>query len=343
MDDFDVRGNERWCREVLSESGTFHAACVYKTRHTAGVKLNKKGQSVGRSIARLESLLHAELNGGFLVDPAETRRVVPTDAGKLFWKYCEDMAALRIRLQRDLLKMQRGSEIRVATTQYAWQAYGGELEKAYRAVRPDGTLNPGGDFWEQDRVWEEIEARVMDGSADIGIYSFPPSRRKEFPAADLSQIDLIEEEFVLVLGKGLAKLVKGEKTSLYELSQLIPNLPKILHYRRDLGFDRTDLIEDYLRRDRVLARYGERADWLDGFGSILEIKDKIIKDGGISFLPWPTVAQEHKEHKLKAYPLHLHMRPRVIKLIYRSHNCRSSVSDFIGGAKNLTGARRFSA
>ncbi len=340
MDDFDVRENEQWCREVMPESGTFHAACIYKTRHTAGVKLNKKGQSVGRSITRLESLLHEELNGGFLVDPAETRKVVPTDAGKLFLKYCEDVAALRIKLQRDMIKMQRGSEIRVATTQYAWQAYGAELEKAYKAIRPDGVLNPGGNFWEQDRVWEEIEARVIDGSADIGIYSFPPSRRKEFPA-ELGLIDLIEEEFVLVLGKGLAKLVKGDRVSLFELSQLVPALPKILHYRRDLGFDRTDLIEDYLRRDRVLPRYGEKAAWLEGFGSILEIKDKIVKEGGISFLPWPTVAQEHKEHKLKAYPLQLFMRPRVIKIIYRPHNCRTSVQDFIDAARNLAGARKF--
>jgi DNA-binding transcriptional LysR family regulator len=334
----DVRSNERFCREILSELATFQAACFHKTRSLAGTKLDKKGQSVGRAIARLEAVLKTELNGGYLVDPKEPRSVEPTDAGQLLLDFFEDVLARKDRLVSDLNSLQRGSVIRVATTSYAWLAYEKELVSAYKALRSDGVLDPGGNFWEQDRVWEDIENEVLQGRADVGIYSFPPSRRREFPAG-LAMLNWIDEDFVLVVPKSIAKQVRRERISLQELAQILPKLPPVVHYRRSLGFDRTDLIEDYLRRQRVLSRY--EGDWLMGVNTIAEIKDTLVKRDGISFLPWPTVAQEHKSGQLTAYALMHSMRPRGIKIIYRPHNCRGAVNDFIKAAKGLGPRRRF--
>jgi DNA-binding transcriptional LysR family regulator len=338
MNTSDIRTNDRFFREILPELPTFHAACLYKTRAQAGAKLDKEGQTVGRSIAKLEALLKEPLNGGFLVDPKEQRRVEPTDAGNLLLKFFEDIAVRKGALMRELATLQHGSDIRVATTSYAWLSYESELVTAYQALRKDGSLNPGGNFWEQDRVWEDIEAEVLQGTADVGLYSFPPSRRREFPEG-LEQLNWVEEEFVLVVPKTIARQVRRERVSVRELSQILPKLPQVVHYRRSLGFDRTDLIEDYLRRQRVLPRY--EGDWLFGVNTIAEIKETLVRKGGISFLPWPAVAQEHKSGLLTAYPLTQRMRPRAIKIIYRLHNCRSAVSDFIRAAKSLAGARRF--
>jgi len=342
MDDFDIRDYDRWCREVMPELATFEAACKHETRQMAGKKIAKKGQSIGRSITRLESLLQEPLNGGFLVDPQVKRKVKPTDAGKLFLRYCERLRMIRSELLQEMATLQRGSEIRVATTQYAWSAYGRDLEREYRRIRPEGILSTGGNFWEQDRVWHEIETEVLEGRADIGIYSFPPSRRGQFPA-ELKLMNWIEEEFVLVLPKSLAKLVRRDRLSIRELMTLVPQTPKVLHYRRELGFDRTDIIEDFLRSQGVLPRF--EGEWLQGFGSILEIKDQLKREAGISFLPWPTVAEEHEKHQLKAFPLprmpEAAMRPRVVRIIYRPHNCRGAVNDFLKAAELLGYPRHF--
>ncbi|HTV56940.1 MAG TPA: LysR family transcriptional regulator [Terriglobia bacterium] len=338
MSDFEARKNERWCRDVLAELGTFHAACVYKTRRLAGTKLGKEGQSVGRSIARLESLLKDALNGGFLIDPSEERKVIPTDAGKVLELYCEELIAARARLLSRFADLQQSTRLRIATTHYAWMAYGSELQRVYRQACPDGVLDHGDNFWQQDRVWNEIEARVLQGLADVGIYSFPPTRAKEVPE-DLEVVNWIDEEFVLVFSKDLARLVKRDQISILDFSLLVPFLPKVVHYKRELNFDRTDLIEEYLRRQRVLPRFD--GDWLSGVDTIEEMKATLLKGGAISLLPWPTVAEEHLQGRLKAYPLNLPMRPRVIRLLFRRHNCRRSVTTFLNAAATIGGARRF--
>lgn len=339
MSIMEIRSNDRFFREILPELPAFHAACFYKTRAEAGTRLDKEGQTVGRSISKLEMLLKEPLSGGFLVDPKEQRKVEPTDAGNLLSQFYEDVVARKDALITQLTTLQRSSEIRVATTSYAWLAYELDLVAAYQALRPDGALNPGGNFWEQDRVWEEIETEVLQGHADVGLYSFPPSRRREFPDG-LDLINWVEEEFVLVVPKTIARQVKRDRISVRELSQILPQMPQVVHYRRDLGFDRTDLIEDYLRRQRVLSKYD--GDWLLGVNTIAEIKETLFRKGGISFLPWPAVTQEHNAGMLTAYPLTQRgMRPRAMKIIYRPHNCRNAVTDFIRAAKSLGRSRRF--
>jgi DNA-binding transcriptional LysR family regulator len=332
MAEFDDRQFEHWCREVTPELATFYAACKYKTRAMAGKKLGKDGQNVGRSITRLDGLLNDLLSGASLVSSEEPRKVIPTDAGKALLRYCEESSAAHLRLVDNLTQLQRSSEIRAATTHYAWLAYGDGLVRAYKQRRPDGVVNFGGKFYGQDRVWDEIEREVLEGRADIGVYSFPPSRQRLFPK-DLSLLNWIEEEIVLVLPRELAKKVKGSNISIYELSLLLPALPPVVHYSRSLGFDRTDTIEDYLRSHRVLKRF--EGDWLLGVNSIAEIKDTLKQKGGISFLPWPTVAEDHKKGTLTAYRLNAPMRARVIKIISRLHNSRGAVQDFIAAATTL--------
>jgi DNA-binding transcriptional LysR family regulator len=329
---------ERWCRDVSPELATFYAACFYKTRKMAGNKLDKEGQSVGRSITRLETLLKEALGGGFLVDPEEQRSVEVTDAGDALLAYCREMESARASLMKKLKDMQSGSRLNVAITHYAWITYMAPLEEAYRLCRQDGALDVGNKVYGQDRVWEEIEQEVLEGRADIGVYSFPPSRTKELPA-DLSLMDWMEEEFVFVVPRDLARKIGRDRVSVHEVSEILPFLPRVVHYDRSLGFDRTDLIKDYLRRQRVLDRF--EGDWLLGVNTIAQIKETLIRKGGISFLPWPTVQQEHKEGVLKAYRLNAPMRNRSLKIISRLHNCRGAVTDFCRAADSIREVKRF--
>ncbi len=330
---------ERWCREVLPELGTFQAACHFQTRLMAGARLQKEGPTIGRSLKRLnEGLLQEFLGGGSLFDKEEQRGVQPTDAGRAVLEYGEQVYALRAALLEKLTALQSGSGVRVAMTHYAWLTYNTALETAYRKVRSDGTIHNSDKFYEQDRVWEEVEQEVLGGRADIGVYSFPPSRLKQF-APELSLIDWMEEEFVLVLPRELARKIKSPWKTIYDLSQLLPILPRVVHYRRSLGFDRTLIIHDYLRQQGVMPRFN--GEWLLGVNTIAEIKETLLSKEGMSFLPWQSVEQECNKGALFAYKLYPPMRPRTIKIISRLHNARPAVKDFLDAAKSLSKVMEF--
>jgi len=331
--DLDVREFEQWCRRVLPEMATFQAACEFKTRRRAGDKLGKEGQNVGKSIVRLEAFLKDYLAGGTFIDHNEPRLVSPTEAGEALLTSCHELAAIRARLLETLTRLQRGSEVRLAMTHYAWLAYGSSLEAAYKKRRPNGTVNFGNEFYGQDRVWEDIERVVQDGRADLGVYSFPPTRSKLVPR-DLIVRNWIEEEIVLVMPPGL---VRTSKASI-ALSSL-PHLPRVVHYSRSLNFDRTDTIQQYLKSQKVLHRY--KGDWLLGVNTIAEMKDTLRHKGGMSFLPWPTVEHEYRQGILQVFRLNPPMRPRVIKIICRLHTSRGAIRDFLKAAATLEGRRNF--
>jgi DNA-binding transcriptional LysR family regulator len=326
--DIDVRAFEQWCRHVLPELATFYAACIHKNRRKAGDKLGKQGQNVGKSIIRLEALLKDFLGGGSLIDHNEPRHVVTTEAGEELFRYCQEQAASRARVIDYLIRLQRGSEVRLAMTHYAWMAYGNALEAAYKKRRPDGIVNFGDKFYGQDKVWHDIEQEVVRGNADIGVYSFPPSRRKEFPSKDLSLRNWIEEEIVLVVPNGFVKTAK----STISLASL-PSFPRVVHYARSLDFDRTDTIENYLKQQNVRSRFA--GDWLLGVNTISEIKDTLLHKGGMSFLPWPTVQKEYREGALDVFRLNPPMRPRVMRIICRLHTSRGAIRDFLRSAETL--------
>jgi DNA-binding transcriptional LysR family regulator len=333
MKEIDVRGFEQWARNVLPELATYHAACTYKNRTKAATKLGKDPSSVSKALTRLQELLEEYLGGGSLIDRGEPRKVCPTEAGEELLRYAEEVRAARTRLLERLNYLQRGAEIRLAMTHYAWLAYDRVLETAYMQRRLDGELNFGDKFYSQDRVWEDIEREVLEGNADVGVYSFPPSRARQV-SPDLAITDWMKEEIVLVLPASAMRL-----PSHTVVPADLPIGERVVHYRRALEFDRTDAIEAYLKKADRLKTYS--GDWLLGVNTIAEMKETLLEKGGMSFLPWPAVEREHKAGILRAYKLAEPMRPRTIKMICRLHTSRKAVADFIQAAGTLAGERNF--
>jgi DNA-binding transcriptional LysR family regulator len=335
MTDEQIREFERWCRDTMPELARFYAACFFKNRRKAGGAVGREGLNVGRSIIHLEKLLGGVLQGGSLIDHKEPRKVHPTEAGEELLRYCEQMESMRLQLLQNLDRLQRGSEIRIAMTHSAWLAYFGALETAYKQRRPEGALNYGEKFFRQDKVWTEIEQEVLDGRADVGVYSFPPSRRREMHP-DLAVQNWIREEIVLVLPESPDN-PKGDTLSLNDLSIL----RKVVHYSRSLKFDRTDTIEKYLRQQGTLKRFAGK-EWLLGVNSIAEMIQTLREQRSfMSFLPWPTVEQDHRCGALRAYRLNSPMRPRLMTIICRLHTDRRAVADFLKAAASLQGTRNF--
>jgi len=334
---FDVRRFDWFCREIMPEVATFLTVANLGNRSQAAIKLGKTGPTIGKSLTRLEEALRGELNGGFLIDHDEPRKVEPTDAGNLLKEFCRKLEAESDLFLDRLEALQRGSEIRLATTNYAWLDYGATLRAAYQQRRPDGTINFGDKLYSQDKVWDEIEKEVSEGRADIGIYSYPPTRSKKVPS-ELSTLDWIEEEIVLVV----AGRRRNTAQDFARLMASLPDYGRVVHYDRSLHFDRTDTIEKYLKEYNVYKKY-PRGQWLLGVSNILEIKAHLAKAGGVSFLPWPTVEKEYQSGMFQVYRLKPRMRPRLLKIICRKHNSRPSVVDFIRAAGTLKGPRNFNS
>jgi DNA-binding transcriptional LysR family regulator len=333
MGNFDVRRFDWFCREIMPELATFHTVADLGNRSQAAIKLGKTGPSVGKALVRLEKALKVELNGGFLIDHDEPRKPEPTDAGNLLREFCGKVLTESALFLDGLESLQRGSEIRLAITNYAWLAYGSDLESAYKLRRQDGTVNIGSRLYSQDKVWDEIEREVVERRADVG--SYPPSRRRKVPP-ELSTLDWIEEEMVLVIPAKRMNLPTNVATVIGNL----PEYGQVVHYDRSLQFDRTDTIEAYLKDHKILKQY-PRGGWLLGVNTIPEIKDHLRHKGGVSFLPWPTVESEYRSGLFQVYRLKPQMRPRLLKVICRKHNSRPAVVDFMKAAGTMEGPRRF--
>jgi DNA-binding transcriptional LysR family regulator len=335
MHPLDQRRFDRFCREVLPEIATFSVLSDLRNRSQAGKVLGKTGPAVSKSVARLEGALGQELAGGFLIDHEEPQRAEPTDAGELLRKFCETLETESARFLDRLNALQRSSEIRLAITHYAYLSYGSKLDAAYRQRQPDGTLNIGDRLYSQDKVWDEIESQVLQGSADVGIYSYPPTRTHEV-SSELSSLDWITEETVLVVPASRL----GASVSFATAIRNLPDYGPVVHYDASLRFDRTKTIADFLKNHRLIDQYpGGR--WLLGVNNILEIKEHLKRKGGVSFLPWPTVQDEYKDGIFRVFRLKPQMRPRLLKVITRKHNSRPAVTDFMKACAAMKRPQRF--
>ena len=340
MAEFDTRAFKSFCEHVLSRLATFQTACETETRAEAGRVLGIGGQAVGKAIKGIEHSLKEPLNDESLIDHSGPLTVVPTEAGEMFLSFARQIRSISIQFYAQLDALQHTGDIRLAMTRSAWLAYGNELREAYSKLRPEGRVNFGNEFYSRDRVWDDIEKSVLNKEADFGIYSFPPSRmakhsRHRTPLDGLAMHALTEEEIVLVFPGDSPHKPKGRQVYLKKL----PFLQQVVHYRRSLGFDRTATIEAYLGQEGALQRY--TGDWLLGVDSISEIKDTLIRYGGMSFLPWPDVEREHRIHSLQAYRLVPRMRPRTIWLSYRSQTSRPALKDFLKAAATIPKKRDF--
>ncbi len=336
MADFDDRAFKEFSENILQRLAIFQTACSSVSRVEAGIKLGIDGSWVSKTILKLEEELKQELNGGTLIDHSGPLAVVPTAAGEKLLELACKVRADSERFLNELTMMQRNADIRLAMTRSAWVAYGRELEAEYKAVCPEGSLNFGDEFYSRDQVWDAIEQSVLQGRADAGIYTYPPSRdKKHLVPPGLAIQPWIEEEIVLVFPGDSPRRPKASIVSLHNL----PYLERIVHYRRSLSFDRTTSIEAYLKQEKVLKRYAH--DWLLGVDTISEIKDTLVRMGGMSFLPWPDVKHEHERGTLQAFKLKPPMRPRSVKIAYRLHNSRPALIKFRAATAKLQGKREF--
>jgi DNA-binding transcriptional LysR family regulator len=145
---------------------------------------------------------------------------------------------------------------------------------------------------------DEVYARVLDGTADLGLVSFP---RK---SAKLSVVAWREEEMMLAcapqhrLASHLAvplKEIEGET---------------FIHFNKDLVIRRR--VDRFLRSQGVTVR----PDGLH-YDNIASIKEAVASGKGVALLPAPTLQREVEAGTLAALPLFGSRFTRPIGVIHR--------------------------
>ncbi len=170
--------------------------------------------------------------------------------------------------------------------------------------------NPGTEvhieYLHPDRVYE----RVKDGTADLGLVSFP-RRSREIVAHPWR-----DEEMVLVCSPAHAL---GRQRSVL-LARLVGE--KLVH------FDRRLVIRKEI--DRFLREHGVRAEVVAEFDTIENIKDAVDAQAGVALLPGPTVQREVRAGTLVAIPVANARMIRPLAIIHRrSPRLSSAASKFI--------------
>jgi DNA-binding transcriptional LysR family regulator len=151
-----------------------------------------------------------------------------------------------------------------------------EYVQQFMAERPGTRVQV--EYLHPDRVYE----RVLEETADLGIVSFPQSRR------DLSVLPWRQEAMVAVCPPG-HRLAKARAVAAAELQG-----------ETFVGFDRGLVIRRQV--DRFLKRHGVEVHIAIEFDNVEAIKRAVEVGSGISILPKPTLERETALGSLRAVP-----------------------------------------
>ncbi len=149
------------------------------------------------------------------------------------------------------------------------------------------------DYLHPDRVYE----RVLDGTADLGLVSFPGR------SAKLTALPWRDEEMVLAC--------PAKHPFAHRLAVPVAELDgqKYVHFARDLMIRRK--VDHFLREHGVAVEVGLE------FDNVENIKQAVAIGAGVALLPAPTVRREVQAGTLAALPLHGGRLTRPLGIIHR--------------------------
>ncbi|MBI2807008.1 MAG: LysR family transcriptional regulator [Planctomycetes bacterium] len=180
----------------------------------------------------------------------------------------------------------------------------GQFVRRFQSALPRAQVHI--DYLHPDRVYE----RVQDGSADLGLVSFPKK------TSSLAAIAWRDEEMVLACAPKhpLASRLAVAPRELNDLAYV--------HFDKDLVVRR--------RVDRFLREHQVSVDVVAQFDSIENIKQAVAIGAGVALLPEPTLRGEVKSHTLVALPLFGCHFTRPLAIIHRrGHRLSAAAKRFM--------------
>ena len=243
--------------------------------------------AVSQIVSQLEKRMHVQL-----VDRS-TRPLQLTPLGQQYYEGCQTLLQQYDELEARI----RNAQVEIAGTVMVAAIYSvglsdmGNYVQYFQAERPKAQVHI--DYLHPDRVYE----RVMDGTADLGLVSFP---RK---TPHLASVNWREEEMVLACSPK------------HPLASRLAVPPGELGGVAYVHFDRNLTIRR--RVDRFLREQGVSVEVAAEFDNIENIKQAVSLDAGVALLPEPTIRREVKARTLVGVPLFGCHFTRPIAIIHR--------------------------
>jgi DNA-binding transcriptional LysR family regulator len=216
-----------------------------------------------------------------------------TPEGQRYYEGCKDLVERYLDLEASL---HQSAAERAATVQVA-AIYSVGLRDMNQYVTRFSAEERGAsvhiEYLHPDRVYE----KVLDGTADLGLVSFPRKSR------DLAILPWRDEEMTVVCRRNdpLARLARVPIARLAGQS--------FVHFDKDLVIRR--------EVDRFLRQHGVTVSVALEFDNIENIKHAIAVSAGVSLLPFPTIEREVRAGTLAALPLSDARLARPLAVIHK--------------------------
>lgn len=243
--------------------------------------------TVTRLIRQLEERL-----GGALVDRTK-RPPQLTDLGRDYHAGVKRLLAQYIELEASLRRESAGLAltVRVAAIYSVGLSDMGKYVERFAEAFPHARVRI-------DYVHpKEVYAHVRDGTADLGLISYPAHQR------EFQVLPWREEIMVLACAPN------------HPLAHLRSVSPKRLSGQRFIAFERGLVIRQ--RIDRYLHDHGVTVDIVHEFDNIETIKKGIEAGAGVAILPEPMLRQEARAGTLRAVKLEGEPLIRPLGIIHR--------------------------
>jgi len=264
-------------------------------------QMNQVSQSaVSQVVLQIEKRLGVQL-----LDRS-TRPLQLTPEGRAYYEGCRGLVQQYDALESSI----RTTHDRVSASLQIAAIYSVGLRDMNQYIDSFKTMWPGSsvhiDYLHPERVYE----RVLEGSADLGLVSYPRKSR------ELVALRWREEPMLLACSPRhpLAKLAQVEIEQLNGV--------------RYIGFDRDLIIRKHV--DRFFRKNHVVTDVVLEFDNIENVKKAIEEMVGVALLPEPMLRQEVNSGLLTAVPLADCQLVRPLGIIYRRHqNLSTAAKDFL--------------
>ena len=255
---------------------------------TRGAEKNGVSQSaVSQHIHELERVFEIKL-----LDRG-TRPLQLTEAGRLYLDYCRD--ALRRREEFDVAlescKRRIEGAVRVACIYSIGLSEMSGWEEQFHAAYPDAELTV--EFLRPERIYEA----VLNGTADLGLVSYPEANRN-------LTVRPWREDVMLVAARPDHPLADNVFLS-----------PRQLAGAEFIGFDEDLPIDRELRR--YFREHGVSIEPILRFDNVVMIKEAVALGSGISILPERVLAEDITRERLVGIPLESPGLYRPVGIIHR--------------------------
>jgi DNA-binding transcriptional LysR family regulator len=251
--------------------------------------------------AASQIVLQLERRLGVQLVDRSTRPLHLTSEGQVYYEGCKGLVEQYLELESAV----RNLPSKIARVIQVAAIYSVGLGDMSSHVQQFSKHYPGVDvhieYLHPDRVYE----RVLDGTADLGLVSYPRKSR------DLEIVTWRDEEMVLACAP-THRLAKMREVRLSQLQA-----------ERFVAFDKGLVIRREV--DRFLRDRGVSVDVVLEFDNIENIKKAVEIGAGISLLPLPTLGREINDGTLRAVALGSGRFVRPLGIIYR-RNFRLSSS-----------------